>query len=256
VFCFVGVIATSEHGHTHHPRYRGAGRGAEATAASGGQTARFGDVYGQTWFGQLQTRFDDVPIDGNRGIHTSEFLDAAGSLPSFLGLLGQVGFYPARTDAQANIQKIQNRYNFAQADSETLQSLVRKEKKDGVAYSGSAAEALLWLTRTLDFTAKALRKDLNDNKNVSPDNPNPRKPLSDAFQKTYADTLERYHGSWQKMLFGAAWTMVPRRPDFYRRLAAGDSTQAAVDDTEKWVSALEDIVTTLRYFAVGPDAHW
>jgi hypothetical protein len=265
--CIFTVDAASEHGNRHHPRFRAPGpaRGGAVGGGAvvdggggrgGGPPSRFGGQYRQTWFGQLPTRFDDVPTDGDRGIRTSEFLDAAQSLPAFLGLLGQVGFYPARTDNQANIQKIRNRYNAAQGDTGTLQLLVRKEKSDRVPYSGSAAEALLWLTRTLDFTAQSLRRDLNDNKNVSPDDSNPRKPLSEAFSKTYSETLHRYHDSWTRSLFGAAWSMIPRRQDFYRRLAADDSTQAAVDDAEKWVAALEDIVRTLKDFMDSSDSRW
>lgn len=261
MLCILGVDAISEHGHTHHPRFRGGGGGRGGApdvgrGRGGGPGSRFGGAYRQTWFGQLQTRFDDVPIVDDRGIQTSEFLDAAQSLPAFFGLLGQVGFYPARADSEANIQKIRNRYNAAQSDSSTLQSLVRKEKNDRVAYSGSAAEALLWLTRTLDFTAQSLRKDLNDNKNISPDDPNPRKPLSEAFQRTYPGALQRFHDSWQRTAFSAAWSMVPRRRDFYWRLAADDSSQAAVQDTERWVMALEDIIRILNQFTESPDSRW
>jgi hypothetical protein len=131
-----------------------------------------------------------------------------------------------------NIQKIRDRFNGHQDDSRTVQRLVRNEHENGIGYSGSAAEALLWLTRSLDFTAQALRKDLNDNRDVPPDSNNPRLPLSDAFRDVYPNTLAQYHNGVQQSLFGAAWMSVPRRRDFYRRLAADDSTQAAVEDGE------------------------
>lgn len=197
-----------------------------------------------------------MAIEGDRGIQTLDFLDAAQSLPTFFGLLGQVGFFAARSDNEANIRKIRNRYYAAPGDSGTLQSLVRKERNAGVAYTGSASEALLWLTRTLDFTAQALRKDLNDNKNVSPNDPNPRKPLSQAFSNTYPGTLQQYHESWQRTLFSAAWTMIPRRAEFYRKLAADETSEAAVEDTEKWVAAMEAIVNILKDFTNSPDSRW
>jgi hypothetical protein len=120
----------------------------------------------------------------------------------------------------------------------------------------SAAEALLWLTRSLDFTAQALRKDLNNNRDVPADSNNPRLPLADAFRDVYPNTLAQYHNGVQQSLFGAAWTAVPRRRDFYRRLAADDTTQAAVNDTEKWVSALEERVRILKDFMSSGDSHW
>lgn len=267
LLCAWCVIANSQHGYMHHPRQlgrgggggggRGGGGGGGGGRGRAGPPARYGGNYRQTWFAQLPTRFDDVAVDNNnKGIDTDDFLDAASSLPSFLNLLGQVGFYPARTDSNANIQKIRNRYNAAQGDSGTLQSLVRKEKNDRVSYSGSAAEALLWLTRTLDFTAQALRRDLNDNKNVSPDDPNPKKPLSEAFQKTYPGTLQQYHNTLQRTLFSGAWTLVPRRAAFYQSLAGDETSQIAVEDTEKWVAALENIVNILKDFMNSPDSRW
>ncbi|ETN36508.1 uncharacterized protein HMPREF1541_08786 [Cyphellophora europaea CBS 101466] len=262
----LGATATSEHGQQHHPRQWGGGRGGGASGrggasnvgqnGGGGFRPQFGGPYRPTWFGQLQKRFDDVAIDGDKGIHTVDFLDAAQSLPAFFNLLSAVGFYPARNDNNANIQKVRNRYNNAPGDSRTLQSLVRNEKSDGVAYSGSAAEALLWLTRTLEFTAQSLRKDLNDNKNIAPDDPNPKKPLSEAFQKTYPGTLQKYHNSYQKSLFSAAWTFVPKRQDFYRRLAADQTSEAALEDAEKWVTALEKVVTLLKDFMNSHDSRW
>lgn len=268
LLCAWSVIANSQHGYMHHPRQLGRGGGGGGRGGGGGggggrggggrsgPAARYGGNYRQTWFAQQQTRFDDVPIDNNKGIGTDDFLDAASSLPSFLNLLSVTGFNPARSDSDANIQKIRNRYNAAQGDSGTLQSLVRKEKNDRVSYSGSAAEALLWLTRTLDFTAQALRRDLNDNKNISPDDPNPKKPLSEAFQKAYPGTLQQYHNTLQRTLFSGAWTLVPRRAAFYQSLAGDETSQIAVEDTEKWVAALENIVNILKDFMNSPDSRW
>ena len=270
LICISSVTATSDHGKMRHPRQFPGGRGGNARveensagggrpayAGGGSQAGRYNRPWHQrTWFSQLTRRFDEVSITPNREILTQEFLQAAESLPSFFDLLSNIAFNPARTDNAANIQKIRNRYNAAPASSGTLQALVRNEKSSGVTYSGSAAEALLWLTRTLDFGAQSLRKDLNNNNGVSPNDPNPRKPLSEAFSSAYSGTLSQYHNAYQRSLFSAAWWLVPYRQDFYRRLAAQDTSEAAVDDTDKWVAALEERVAILNDFLRKPEAKW
>lgn len=264
--CIFQVTATDvDHGHQRHPRQFG-GRGGGGRMAAGGRPGggaggRPAGAYGgpwnqRTWYSTLSKRFDEVPIDDDRGIHTEEFLDASQSLPSFFDLLGQIAFRPARIDNEQNLQKIRDRFNGNRDNAGTLQRLVQNEKDSGVGYQGSASEALLWLSRTLEFTAKSLRKDLEDNRDSSPDDSNPRKPLSDAFKHTYPETLKRFHNDFQQALFSSSWGLVPSRQTFYRRLAADDSSEAAVEDTEKWVSALERIVDILKDFINKDESRW
>ncbi|KPI38010.1 Pleckstrin homology domain-containing family A member 8 [Cyphellophora attinorum] len=266
--CVFQVAAEADHGAPRHPREfvaRGRPGGQPQRPASGGSASAArpagaagpynGPWHQRTWYSTLRKRFDEVPVDGDNGIHTEEFLDASQSLPSFFDLLGQVAFRPARIDNEQNIKKIRDYFNGHRDQAGTLQKLVQNEKNSGVSYTGSASEALSWLARTLDFTVKSLRKDLDDNKNSPPDDANPKKPLSEAFKKSYPDTLKMYHNDYQKALFAASWDLVPARRTFYQRLAADDSAQAASEDTEKWVSALEKINDILS-FVNQPQNRW
>lgn len=267
MLCIFGVTAQDgEHGHQRHPRQfggRGGGRGGmggrpnmmAAGGGGGGGGWRYGGPYRNTWYSTLSKRFDEVNVDNDQ-IRTGDFLEAAQSLPSFFDLIGQIAFRPARIDNAQNIQKIRGWFDGHQGDADTLQRLVQNEKDNGVGYGGSATEALLWLSRTLDFTAASLRRDFEENKNVSPDDPKPRQSLSEAFKKTYPETLAHHHNEVQRQLFTQSLNFVPRRKEFYRRLAAGDSTQAALEDTEKWVAALETIVRILNDFMNRPESRW
>jgi hypothetical protein len=189
---------------------------------------------------------------------TPTFIDCAKALPMFFDLLGQITFQPARADNEQNIAKISNRFQQYRDREEayTLQGLSRLEKSSGVAYSGSASEALRWLTRTLDFTVNALEKDLNDNRNSPPDSNNPDRPLSEAFKAVYPNTLWHHHNDVTRQLFMRAFSFVPSRKAFFQKLAAQDNSQAALQDTEKWVRALRTIVDILNDFTNHPDNRW
>ncbi|KAK5936664.1 hypothetical protein PMZ80_011129 [Knufia obscura] len=238
---------------------RDGGRGGgdrDYAGGRGGMRGYDGPWHQGSFFGRQSKKFDDVPIDGDNGIHTSEFLDAAQALPSLIDVLDTATFLPASQDSLNNIQKIRKRYQAAQGSSGTLQKLVQSEKDAKVSYSGSASEALLWLTRGLDFTAQSLRNDLKDNKDIPADSSSPKKPLSDAFKKTYPGTLKRFQSGTQQAAFGAAWSLVPDRRDFYRKIGQSDSSQAGLEDTEKWVTALENIVGILNGFIEKPESRW
>ena len=76
-------------------------------------------------------------------------------------------------------------------ESETLQELVQNELK---TKKHTASEGLLWLTRGLDFTAQALRKNIDS----------PSEELSASFRDSYGKTLKQHHSFLVKPVFNAA----------------------------------------------------
>ena len=64
--------------------------------------------------------------------------------------------------------------------SVTLDELVKNEKAEG---KKDATQALLWLTRGLSFTCKALQENLK----------NEQQSLSAAFKDAYETTLKPFH---------------------------------------------------------------
>ena len=140
------------------------------------------------------------------------------------------------------IQKIRNRQLEAPLDSETLQSLVVAELQK--AKKHTATEGLLWLTRGLDFTAQALRKNMDA----------PTEELSTSFRASYGETLKQHHSFIVKPIFSAAMSATPYRKDFYAKL--GDDQQRVQKELRAWLEALERRVTILNGFLARPEAKW
>ena len=142
-------------------------------------------------------------------------------------------------------QKIRTRQLESPLDSETLQSLVRTELSSAAnKKSHTASDALLWLTRGLDFTAQALRKNTD----------NPSEELSTSFRDSYGNTLKQYHSFIVKPIFSAAMSATPYRKDFYAKLG-GD--QARVQkDLSAWLLALERRVKILNEFMGRKENKW
>lgn len=153
-----------------------------------------------------------------------------------------------------NITKVRTRQLAAPGDSATLQSLVKAEL---ATKSHTATEGLLWLVRGLDFTAQALRADIEANKGVGIAEAKPKKELADGFRAAYKSTLAPHHSFLIKPVFSAAMSATPYRKDFYARLVGpGVDAQAAAQALETWVAALEERVSILKTFLASKEAKW
>ncbi|KAF2736754.1 glycolipid transfer protein [Polyplosphaeria fusca] len=185
------------------------------------------------FFESLKKNFADVPVDGEGKIATSDFLEAAESLTTLFDVLGSAAFKPVKSDMLGNVKKIRDRQLAAPAQSETLQDLAQNEIKEK---KGTATEGMLWLNRGLDFTAQALRQNLN----------NSSQELAESFRGAYGNTLKPHHSFIVKPIFSAAMSATPYRKDFYAKL--GDD-QAKIDaELAKLLDALEKQVSILKEF--------
>ncbi|KAJ5106025.1 Glycolipid transfer protein HET-C2 [Penicillium alfredii] len=196
---------------------------------------------GGTWFDTIQKSFADVPIAENEGISTAEFLEAAEALTTLFDVLGSKAFLPVKNDLLGNIKKVRDRQLAAPAESETLQELVLNELKTG---KHTATEGLVWLVRGLDFTAQALRHNV-DNSAVE---------LSNSFREAYGGTLKPHHSFVIKPIFSAAMSATPYRKDFYAKL--GDDQEKVSAALSKEVAALEKVVSILKTFQARKEAQW
>lgn len=196
---------------------------------------------GGTFFDTLKRSFVDVPVAGDNKISTSEFLEAVEGVLGLFDVLGSAAFKPVKSDMSGNVKKIRDRQLAAPALSETLQDLVLNELKEK---KHTATEGLLWLTRGLDFTAQGLRHNLQ----------NPAKELSDSFRDAYGHTLKPHHSFVIKPIFSAAMSATPYRKDFYAKL--GSDEPKVSSELEKWLEALERMVTILRAFTTSKEAKW
>ncbi len=101
-----------------------------------------------------------------------------------------------------------------------------------------ATEALLWLKRALEFTARGLRLNLSD----------PNQELSASFQKAYENTLSPFHNFMIRPVFSLAMKACPKRVDFYTTLGNGTETQVLMVQFEEWLGAMEKLVAILVVF--------
>lgn len=139
------------------------------------------------------------------------------------------------------VQKIRDRQLTSPIDSETLQSLVKTELKEG---KHVASEGLLWLVRGLDFTCQALRKNLTT----------PSEELANSFRDAYGNTLKKHHSFIIKPIFSAAMSATPYRKDFYAKL--GDDEARVNKELDEWLVSLEKIVRILNEFMARKEAQW
>jgi len=196
---------------------------------------------GTTFFDSIKKSFVDVKPGSDNEIPTSDFLEAAESLTGLFDVLGSVAFKPVKSDMLGNIKKIRDRQLAAPGESSTLQSLVKAEL---ATKKHTATEGLLWLNRGLDFTAQALRRNIDES----------TEELADSFRSAYSGTLKPHHSFVVKPIFSAAMSATPYRKDFYAKLGSDDAKVKA--DLEKWLQGLEQNVKVLNEFLKSKDAKW
>lgn len=110
--------------------------------------------------------------------------------------------------------------------------------------SHTASEGLLWLTRGLDFTAQALRKNLDT----------PGEELSSSFRDAYGNTLRPHHSFLIKPIFSAAMSATPYRKDFYAKL--GDDQDRVNKELDAWLKGLQFRVDIIKEFMARKEAKW
>ncbi|KAK6507456.1 hypothetical protein TWF481_005888 [Arthrobotrys musiformis] len=179
--------------------------------------------------------FADVPVDD--GIPTTEFLEASEYLVKLFDILGSTAFGAVISDMNGNIKKIRDRQTAEPGKSSTLQLLTAQEFEEKKK-KATATEGLLWLSRGLDFTSKALRHNLS----------HPTEELVTSFQHSYDGTLKKHHNFVVKGIFSVALKATPYRKDFYEKI--GVSTADPKDDERltNWLSSLEKVVSTIQGF--------
>ena len=91
------------------------------------------------------------------------------------------------------------------------------------------------LTSGLDFTAKALRRSVESDEE-----------LSVSFTKAYEVTLRPHHSFVVRPIFGVAMKACPYRRDFYQQL--GSPAETVYAQLREWLVALEKIVADLQQF--------
>ena len=152
----------------------------------------------------------------------------------FSDLLGSAAFQVVVNDMNGNITKIQKRLAQDPEHSKTLQGMVLEEAKDGGKKMGT--QALLWLSRGLQFTEAAMRETLD----------HPEKEMTETFTTAYKGTLIKYHSMFVRPIFKLAMKACPYRKDFFAKL--GKDQEKVSEQIRKWVKALAGIVKIIMNF--------
>ncbi|KAK7038779.1 hypothetical protein VNI00_010665 [Paramarasmius palmivorus] len=182
----------------------------------------------------FETSFADVEI-ADKGVDTVGFLEASDGLVNMFDLLGSGVFGFVQTDIRNNISGVRDRYTANTDISDTLEQLVEGESKENNRH-GTAC--LVRLIRGLAFTCQALQNMQADRSSE----------LHVCFKRSYDAVLRHHHSFVVRSVVSVAIRAVPRRHDFYQRIAQGGSVEKLDIELTKWLQGLEAIVKRMKKF--------
>ncbi|ESK88848.1 het-c2 protein [Moniliophthora roreri MCA 2997] len=178
--------------------------------------------------------FADVKIIGD-GVDTQDFLEASDGLVKMFDLLGSGVFGFVQTDIRNNITGVKERYKSHSFTSKTLENLVEGEAGEANRH-GTAC--LVRLVRGLAFTCQALQNMQADRSSE----------LHVCFKRSYDAVLKHHHSFVVRSVVSVAIRAVPRRNDFYDRIAEGGSVEKLDTELARWLQGLEKIVKRMSTF--------
>ncbi|KAF7001869.1 hypothetical protein CFC21_017445 [Triticum aestivum] len=129
-----------------------------------------------------------------------------------LRLLDKIGPTMAvlRLDVQRNIERLQELYLQDPSKYSTLTAMVEKETDDGtVRKADSCARAILWLTRSMDFSVALLQR-LEEEEEEGSD----QQSLAQLVEAAYKVSLKPWHGWISSAACKIALKLIPERAIF------------------------------------------
>ncbi|CAL9023482.1 unnamed protein product [Prunus brigantina] len=135
---------------------------------------------------------------------TKPFLDVCKHLLHVLDKFG-AAFAPVKSDIGNNISRLDSKYSSNPSEFNLLYSLVQVEiEAKNAKSSSSCTNALLWLTRAMDYLVELFR-NLHDN---------PDWPMSKACSEAYGKTLKKWHNWLASSSFSVGIKLAPDRKKF------------------------------------------
>ncbi|KAJ7208580.1 glycolipid transfer protein [Mycena pura] len=178
--------------------------------------------------------FADVPIR-ETGVDAEAFLLASDGLVAMFDLLGAGVFAFVQADIKSNITGIRELYDTNRAESITLEDLVRHEHAHGARHG---TQCLIRLIRGLAFTCCALQTAQTD----------PACTLHVCFRRAYDVVLRHHHTFVVRSVVTLAIRAVPRRDQFFARLAQGGDAEKFEHELKRWLAGLDEIVQRMKSF--------
>ncbi|KAJ1271095.1 hypothetical protein BS78_06G102900 [Paspalum vaginatum] len=142
-----------------------------------------------------------------------------------------------RLDVQRNIEEL---YLLDPSKYATLTEIVEKEVKEGTARKvDSCARAVLWLTRSMDFTIALLQ---------SLEGGSDQQSLAQLTEAAYTATLKPWHGWIASAAYKIAMKLIPERKIFTGMLVVGmdHDCSALKEEIEKLASLLQPLLDDIH----------
>ncbi|KAK3144714.1 hypothetical protein QOZ80_4AG0316830 [Eleusine coracana subsp. coracana] len=144
-----------------------------------------------------------------------------------------------RLDVQRNIERLQELYLLDPCKYSTLTDIVEKEVKDGTSRKvDSCSRAVLWLTRSMDFTIALLQRLGKGSDQQS---------LAQHVEAAYNVTLKPWHGWISSAAYKIAKKLIPETDTFTGFLIGMDQDSAVLkDEIEKLALLLQPLLDDIH----------
>ncbi|VAH47962.1 unnamed protein product [Triticum turgidum subsp. durum] len=163
-----------------------------------------------------------------------------------LRLLDKIGPTMAvlRLDVQRNIERLQELYLQDPSKYSTLTAMVEKEADDGtVRKADSCARAILWLTRSMDFTVALLQRLEEEEKEEGSD----QQSLAQLVEAAYMVSLKPWHGWISSAACKIALKLIPERAIFVGWLMGENQSYSLLKvEIEKLVQLLQPFLDDIH----------
>uniref|UniRef100_J3LY43 Glycolipid transfer protein domain-containing protein n=2 Tax=Oryza brachyantha TaxID=4533 RepID=J3LY43_ORYBR len=127
-----------------------------------------------------------------------------------------------RLDVQRNIERLQDLYLLNPSKYSTLEEILEKEVEDNTAKKvDSCARAVLWLSRSMDFTIALLQRLEEDSD---------QKCFGQLVESAYMVTLKPWHGWISSAAYKIAMKLIPDRKMFISLLVGKCQDYAALKE--------------------------
>ncbi|KAK8473186.1 hypothetical protein PHAVU_001G072800 [Phaseolus vulgaris] len=149
-----------------------------------------------------------------------------------------------RQDVYQNIKTLELMHESNTSVNSNLVEILKSEAKEGNARKGSScSKAMVWLTRTLDFTSSLLQALAKD----------PEKRMEQVVEEAYEVTLKPWHGWISSAAFRVALRLVPESKTFVNILKTEEENYDILKEKMQmlvslFVPFLEDVHCILRLY--------
>ncbi|XP_038053815.1 glycolipid transfer protein-like [Patiria miniata] len=195
----------------------------------------------------LEHKYAPVPED--RRIQTLPFLLASTeSILPVIDMLGPNAFAFVKSDVNGNMKRVRKRYDEDPEKFSTLADIIEIDVKENKGLkSNSTTEALLWLSRALNFICTILKNVIEGNVK---DN-----SIIPALSTAYKATLEGYHSWFVRKAVELAFHAAPYYTDLISKLSNGESQEVVLKDIREYDTCLQEHVSAIQelFIANGLD---